>query len=178
MTSQGGIMLNLARTVSASTMLTASSLALVLASPAHAAGKLYVQSLASYAPNSGVNEKVRAECAPEASLPLSIRTHAKADEVMLTNNPGGKSDGRQLSLVLTHVDGAGGGGPWGARKSITAAGTLKQGGKVIGTFEAQRGSKGGWRTCDTFNYINNSLGKDIAGWLGSPGMNSRLGELK
>ena len=66
---------------------------------------------------------------------------------------------------------------------MTIEGKLMEGGKTIGSFTGQRGSRGGMMagltgTCYILERCARALGKDIAHWLKAPSMDSRIGELE
>jgi len=157
------------------------------ASPSAAAptrgGKLYVQAPAHYDKDSGVQPKVKEECALDTKVSQRIQESAKAAfDVVSSKTLADAGSNKALSLTIVSVQGVGG-GAWSGPKSITLQGSLKQGGKVIGTFTGRRTSGGGmWGgykgTCAIFDRDAEALGKDVAEWLAAPSMNAKLGELK
>ncbi len=157
------------------------SLGLASALSAHAAEKLYVQNPAAYDRNAHITEKVKKECSVENRLSLLIQEQAKGKfNVVSAKNPG--TDGKALTLTILDVHGVGG-GAWSGPKSITLQGTLKDRGRVIGTFTARRTSGGGVfgaykSTCSILGRDAEALAKDIVTWLEKPTMNAGLGEIK
>ena len=64
---------------------------------------------------------------------------------------------------------------------MTVKGTLREDGKPIGNFTAERfsggGVFGGYKgTCAIVGRCAKAIGKDISIWLQNPGKNSRLGD--
>jgi hypothetical protein len=148
-----------------------------------AADKLYVQSPANYASGTDVNPKIKAECALESKVATHVIEQAGGNfEVVASPSLSDAGAAKALTLTITDVMGVGG-GAWSGAKGITIKGTLKQGGKVIGTFEARRnsggGAFGGYKgTCSILGRCAKALGKDVSDWLAQPSMNAKLGELK
>lgn len=159
--------------------------ALCLPLAAHAGGgKLHVQQPAAYDKDAAVNEKVKDQCAPEARLSEFVKEYAKGpfDEVVGLKDLSKAGGGKTLSLTILNVMGVGG-GAWSGPKGITVQGTLRENGKVIGTFQARRssggGAYGGFKgTCSILERCAKALGKDIAAWLEGPSMDARLGEMR
>lgn len=130
----------------------------------------------TFAEDSGSTKDVREECGLQSKIPEwiaenveGVRPNATADE------------GRMLTLEITHIEGAGG-GAWTGRKKIALAGTLTEGGEIIGSFRAQRTSGGGmWGgykgTCSILETCGEELGEDVADWLRAPSQDAELGEL-
>lgn len=146
--------------------------------------KLYLQTPAAYGKDANVDPKVREECAPDAKVAaiLKERLYGKFDEIVATKNPAGAGPGKTLNLTITNVMGVGG-GAWSGPKSISVQGTLKDQGKVVGSFNARRtsggGPFGGYKgTCAILERCAESLATDIAGWMEKPVMNAALGEMK
>ena len=66
---------------------------------------------------------------------------------------------------------------------MTVTGTLREGGRAVGTFRAKRFTTGGVfagfkGTCSIIGRTTKVIGKDIAAWLENPGMDSKLGDAK
>ncbi|PCH61684.1 MAG: hypothetical protein COC05_00635 [Gammaproteobacteria bacterium] len=69
----------------------------------------------------------------------------------------------------------------GHAKFVAIEGTLYENGEVAGSFSGARSSGGGVfggykGACAILGRCVKTLGKDIAGWLKSPGVDSRIGE--
>jgi hypothetical protein len=151
------------------TLLAASaSLALSFAVSA-GAEPLSVPSKVSFDKNVHVPDAVRKECGLETKIPEYVKASADAGK-------GGKLDMKITGLLAT------GGGAFSGPKSITISGTLREGGKVKGSFVARRnasaGAFGGGGTCAMLDRCAKALGKDIGTWLKSPSMDARLGDAK
>jgi hypothetical protein len=152
------------------TLLAASaSLALSFAVSA-AAEPLSVPPKVSFDKDVHVPDAVRKECGLETKIPEYVKASAAGD------GKGGKLDMKITGLLAT------GGGTFTGPKSVTVSGTLRQGGKVTGTFVARRnasaGAFGGGGTCNMLDRCAKAIGKDIATWLKSPSMDARLGDAR
>lgn len=153
----------------------------VFAGSAAAAEKLMIQTPAAYDPDAKVNPKIRTECAPESRLSHFMAERAKGKfDVISTKTP--DASGKALMLTILNVGGVGG-GAWSGPKSITLQGVLKDKGRVIGTFNARRGSSGGAfgaykSTCGIIERCAEALAKDISAWLEKPTLDAGLGELE
>lgn len=144
-------------------------IALFLASGAAQAQPVTVAKSVPYAADSNATQAVRTECTLPADLPEAIKD-AAGDKVTLSDAPGA----RHLKLEIGHVLGVG--GPF-TPKSMSVAGQLMEGDKVVGTFHARRQTTGG-ATCMALKKCASTLGKDIAAWLEAPAMDSKLGNAK
>jgi hypothetical protein len=159
---------------------TSALLALVLSAvpAAHAGEKLTVQSPAAYAKNALVNEKIKPECRLDERVAGYVQNAARGNfDVSTAKSPDGA--GKTLWLTIEDVSNSGG-GSWSGPKWLVIAGTLKENGKVIGTFDARRTATGaGWggSTCGMLARCAKTLGKDVSRWLEKPSMNAKLGEL-
>ena len=148
-----------------------------------AGGKLYVLTPAPYDKNSGADPKVKEECALGIKVSQKVQESAQGKfDVVPSKTLADAGKNKALSLTIVGVQGVAG-GAWSGAKTVRIQGSLKQGGKVIGTFTGQRSSTGGmWggykSTCGIFERDTEALGKDVAEWLVAPSMNAKLGELK
>lgn len=143
------------------------------------AGTLYLQKRVPFEKGISVPDAVRAECNLETKIPAYVR-EAVSGQFKIVDAEGGR--GKTLTMKITGVLGVGG-GAWSGPKSVTVEGTLKEGGKVVGTFRALRYSGGGAfgaykGTCSILDRCAKTLAKDIARWLNTPSMNARLGDAK
>ena len=148
-----------------------------------AAGTLNLQKKASYSKDLSVPSAVKAECGLENKVVEFVQSSASGnfDKVVLVNDPE-KSAGKSLAMKITGIAGTGGGAYTGA-KFITVDGTLRENGKVTGTFRATRyssgGAFGGYKgTCAILGRCAKAIGSDVAKWLAEPSMNAKLGDAK
>jgi hypothetical protein len=156
---------------------------LTVAGVATAADKLYVQTPAGYDKDASINAKVKEECAVENRVAYFVAEAAKGSfEIVPSKTLADAGSGKALTLTILNVHGVGG-GAWSGAKSITVQGTLKEGGKVLGSFNARRssggGAFGGYKgTCSILERCAKALGKDVAQWLAAPSSDALLGEMK
>jgi hypothetical protein len=153
---------------------------LVLPLAARAANVLVVPPEVPFAAQD-VPDAVKAECNVPTKISDFIQEYSKGvfDKVEV-----GKSDDKDAKVLeakVVDIEGRGG-GAWSGTKFITVEGTLKQGGKTIGTFRAKRYSGGGAfagykGTCSILGRCTKAIGKDIALWAANPTMDARLGDL-
>jgi hypothetical protein len=117
-----------------------------------------------------VPDAVRKECALDTKIPGYVKSSASGIQ-------GAKSLDMKITGIL-----ATGGGSFSGPKSVTVAGTLREGGKVTGSFVARRnasaGAFGGGGTCAMLDRCAKAIGSDIATWLKAPSMDARLGDAK
>jgi hypothetical protein len=156
----------------------------VLPGISQAGGALTVEKRAPFEKGLHVPDAVRAECDLETNVPKFVQEYAEKthDKVNLVDQVGKGTAGQALSMKIVDIYGAGG-GAWSGAKHLAVEGTLWENGKVKGTFRAVRYSGGGmWGgykgTCSILGRCAKAIGKDVAGWLESPGMDSRLGDAK
>ena len=128
-----------------------------------------------YAKGVEVRQAVRDQCQLETKVPGYIAEFGS--DVVLVDRLGG---GRVLELAITEVHAPGGGG-FSGPKWMTVTGSLREGRRVVGTFRAKRFTTGGAfaafkRTCSIIGRCTKAIGRDIAAWLGNPGMDSKLGD--
>ena len=145
--------------------------ALFAASAAQAATQ--IASSVPIAPGAGASGAVQQECQLQTLVPQGIQ-QAGAD-VTLVDAPA--KGGRWLELTISEVH-APGGGPFSGPKWMAVSGTLRDRGKVIGSFRAKRISTGVRSTCGSLAKIATVIGQDIAGWLAAPSMNAEIGDAR
>lgn len=147
-----------------------------------AAGTLNLQDLAPYEKGLPVPDAVRAECQLELKVVELLQSAAARnfDKVVMVRD-GSKGDaGQSLAMKITGITGTAG-GAWSGAKFLTVDGTLRENGKVIGTFRATRlsggGAFGGYKgTCSILGRCAKALSDDVAKWLTAPTMNAKLGD--
>jgi hypothetical protein len=154
--------------------------ALVAALPALAEVTRIPRSIA-FAPDSGVPEAVKAECALETKVPDFIK-HFGGDAVEVVDGALDPKKGRVLRMEITEVH-APGGGAFSGPKWMTVKGELFENGKSIGSFRAKRfstgGAFGGFKgTCAIIGRCTKAIGQDIASWMQSPTPNAELGDAR
>jgi hypothetical protein len=130
-----------------------------------------------YAKDAEVRQAVRDTCQLETKVPGFIAQFG-SDVVLVDQLKGG----RVLELAITQVHAPGGGG-FSGPKWMTVTGTLREGGRAVGTFRAKRFTTGGVfagfkGTCSIIARTTKAIGSDIATWLENPGMDSKLGDAK
>jgi len=160
------------------------SLLSLLFSPAlPALEKLYVQDPVTFDQDAAVDPVVRDTCKLDTRLPyyLYIKLTNKF-EVVPSKTLDDAGDAKALTLVIQNVQGDASGGAWFGRKGVTLRGTLRENGKVIGSFNARRRSTGGAlgpfkEGCEIFERCVKELAVDVAEWLEKPRMDAWLGEL-
>jgi len=130
-----------------------------------------------FAKSAEVRQAVRDSCKLETKVPGFIAQFGS--DVVLVDQLGG---GRVLELAITQVHAPGGGG-FSGPKWMTVTGTLREGGRAVGSFRAKRFTTGGVfagfkGTCAIIGRTTKVIGSDIAAWLENPGMDSKLGDAK
>src|SRR3954464_11095091 len=149
-------------------MLLAAAVLLPLAAGAQT---LSVPAKVSYDKGVHVPDAVRAECGLETKIPEYVKSSAPGQ--VTKGAQGGKGGGKSLDMKITGLL-ATGGGNFSGPKSVTVSGTLREGGKVKGTFTAMRHSSGGpfggGGTCAILDRCAKAIGKDIGAWLKTPSM--------
>jgi hypothetical protein len=139
-------------------------LAALVSLPLAAAAQVKVQEKIAY--EGGVTDAVKKECALDTKIPQYVKSAA------------GSAGKGTLEMKITNVL-APGGGAWSGPKAVTVSGTLRDGGKVVGTFTARRQTtRGGYGTCQMLQRDAEAIGKDIGAWLKSPSMDAKLGDAK
>ncbi|MEJ2621541.1 MAG: hypothetical protein P8163_15135 [Candidatus Thiodiazotropha sp.] len=137
----------------------------------------------TYAENSNVPDKVKAECTLDTQLPAYIKTFAADSDIAVNLKDGAvnkNAKGRVLNVEFSNVVGAGG-GAWSGAKFVAVKGELFEDGKIIGSFNGRRTSGGGFfgaykGTCKILDRCVKALGKDIALWMIDPTMDAMIGE--
>jgi hypothetical protein len=147
-----------------------------------AAGTLNLQEKAPYDKNVPVPAAVKAECGLEEKIVSYVQSSARSFDKVVLVGDGTKGGGTSLAMKITGIT-ATGGGAWTGPKFVTVEGTLRENGKVTGTFRATRfsggGAFGGYKgTCAILDRCAKAIGNDVAGWLAAPNMNARLGDEK
>ena len=147
-----------------------------------AAGTLNLQTIAPYEKGLPVPDAVRAECGLELKVVELVQTAAARnfDKVVLVQDGSKTGPGQSLAIKITGITGTAG-GAWSGAKFLTIDGTLRDNGKVIGTFRATRlsggGAFGGYKgTCSILGRCAKALSDDVAKWLAAPTMNAKLGD--
>ena len=134
-------------------------LALGVAAPAAAATTAILKEI-PYHPMSGASNTVKKECALHTAVPEAFE--ASLPDVKLVGKLGG---GQRLELTIRDVH-APGGGMFSGPKWVRIDGTLKRGGKVIGSFRANRNTVTGSGTCGMLMRCVNAIADDVAGFVG------------
>lgn len=134
--------------------------------PLAAAAGVTVPDKIGYDKNAAVTDAVKKECALDTKIPQYVK-HAA-----------GLAGTGTLDMKITNVL-APGGGAWSGPKAVTVSGTLRDGGKVVGSFTVRRQTtRGGYGTCQMLVRDAEAIGKDIGAWLKSPTMDAKLGDAK
>lgn len=124
---------------------------------------------------------VRQECALGLNLSKFIDSAADDHDYNIQQKAElKKAKGRVLDIEITEVYGLGG-GAYSGHKSVSIQGTLKDNGKVVGSFTGKRYSGGGFwggfkGTCSILGRCVKALGNDVALWLENPYKDARLGD--
>jgi hypothetical protein len=149
-----------------------------------AAGILNLQDKAPFAKDIPVPPAVKVECGLEGKMVGFVQTAVAGsfDKVVLVDNAAKAGGGKSLAMKISGITGTGG-GAWSGAKFLTIDGTLREKGKVTGTFRATRvsggGAFGGYKgTCAILDRCAKALATDVAKWLAEPTMNARLGDAK
>jgi hypothetical protein len=163
------------------TLLTGALLAGSLA--VSAAEKLYVQDPVEFDADAQVDRAVRDTCKLGTRLSFFLQQEIKSKyDIVPTKTPADMTDAKSLALVIQNVQGDASSGAWFGRKGITLRGTLRENGKIIGSFNARRRSTGGilgpmTDGCAIFEHCVKALAEDVADWLKKPSIDAWLGEL-
>jgi hypothetical protein len=148
------------------------ALAVLLATSAAQAATQVARSI-PFAPSAGASPPVQQECQLQTLVPQAIQT--AGGDVTLVDAPA--KGGRWLELTISEVH-APGGGLFSGPKWMTVTGTLRDRGKVIGSFRAKRVTTGARSTCGSLAKIATVIGQDIAGWLTAPSLNAEIGDAR
>ena len=141
---------------------------LCLAVPA-SAQQVQVLKEVPYAPQSGASDSVKRECELHRKIPESLA--AAISDLQVVDKFGG---GRRLELLIRDVH-APPAGAFSGPKWLTLHGTLKSGGKEVGSFRAKRTTVFGAGTCGMLFKCVNAIADDVSEWLKSPTRDARLG---
>lgn len=157
-------------------------LSLAIAGAAHAAdkGPLVIDTITfsddlSY-------EKAQQECDLPTTFAKYLGSYLKKQGYKIVDADNASAETPHLNININSLL-APGGGAWSGPKSVRTEGKLAVGEKVLGDFEARRGTTGGVfggfkGTCSLLNRNVKALSKDISLWAKSPTENAKLGELK
>ena len=144
-------------------------LAALVSLPLAAVAQVKVPDKIAYEKNVHVPDAVRKECGLETSIPKYVKAAS------------GSAGKGTLDMKITGLL-ATGGGSFSGPKSVTITGTLRDGGKVTGSFVARRnasaGAFGGGGTCSMLDRCAKALGNDVGAWLKSPTKDARLGDAR
>ncbi len=170
-----------AETASSETQQTAQQATDVAPTSAVKNGKTLVVLPITYKPGIKMHDAIRNECMLPKKLSGFIRDSALSQyETIIVDGSSGPRGADVLAIEITDLRGPKGGG-WSGPKFVTAQGSLKRNGRLIGDFMGKRTSMGGAfgvfkRTCDILGRCTKTLGSDISTWLQNPGKNSMVGE--
>lgn len=145
---------------------------------AFAAGPVTVVRTIPYADGIG-SDDVRKECDWNTELTADIGDYYRDGLVLVDQLPVVPGT-TTLWLQITAVHAAGGGNFSGPKWAIVK-GELRNGGQILGSFEAGRGTSGGgfrFTACSVLSHVGKAIAKDIGIWLKNPTMDARLGNAK
>jgi len=148
-----------------------------------AADSITIPKQVPFAKGLAVPDAVKAECQlPEKTAQFVQEFASKNMDIKVVDKVSSATPGKALVMQITEVQGTAG-GAWSGAKAVAAEGTLYNQGKAIGSFKVIRhstgGAFGGYKgTCSILGRCAKAVGKAVAGWLQSPSMNAKLGELK
>ena len=136
-----------------------------------------------FAKGASIKSAVRNECGLEDKFANFLEQYISdaGMTVVRASSDAAKGVSKRLHVEIDRVGGAGGGG-WTGGKMVHAVGTLKENGKIIGSFSVQRSSSGGAfgafkGTCSLMGRDVKSMARDVSEWITSPTKDARLGEL-
>jgi hypothetical protein len=147
-------------------------------------GTLSLQKTAPFDTLLSVPDAVKDNCELETKVIDFVASCARDDfdRIALVDSASASTPGKALAVRIIDVTSTGG-GAWSGPKHLSIEGTLWQDGKVIGTFTAVRviggGAWGAYKgTCSLLERCAKTLGRDVAGWLQSPSMDAKLGDVR
>jgi hypothetical protein len=132
-----------------------------------------------YAESARVRAEIKDQCDPGGALAAALVE--VSPNVQLVDGELGRQ-GLTLEMQITDLR-ANPAGIFTGTKAISVEGTLRRGRKPLGSFAARRNSMGG-RTgffrgnCAMLEHAARVVAGDIAGWLGDPQPDARLGEFR
>lgn len=145
---------------------------LLLGGVAHA--DVQVEPRAPFDPGARASSAVKAECGLEEKVPALVAEAAVGASL-------GEGGARSLALRITEVQ-APGGGMFSGPKWLEVSGTLREGGKTVGSFRAKRvttgGAFGGGGTCGMLTKCARAIAGDVATWLENPTPGAELGDAR
>jgi hypothetical protein len=146
----------------------------LLAMSAHAENVVLVASFIPYANESTGTEDVRKECTWNTTMPRYLAKESHGLVKVADQSIDTVTD-KKLVLAATQVHTAGGGG-WSGMKWLVLRGTLTEGSKLLGSFEARRRTlRGSLRGCGTLDSLSEEISDDILEWLKTPSLDAKLG---
>ncbi len=157
---------------------------------------LIIQKTAPYQDWAAIRNQMKRDCDIEAQVPAMVKKFAKGyDNVLLYDIIPADTVATVLTMTIKDAKGMTGGVYSGA-KYITVEGTVKQDGRVLGTFVDR--SESAWgrykvgvgaqlmpeisgaghraSTCQLLFQCAETIGEDVAEWLKKPTMNALLGD--
>ena len=144
---------------------------------AHAEEVVLVSSFIPYDTEATESEDVRKECTWNTTMPRYLAKESQG-RVKIAEQSIETIKDKKLALVATYVHTAGGGG-WSGPKWLVLQGTLTEGSKLLGTFEARRQTiRGSMRACGTLESLSEDIADDILRWLNTPSVDAKLGDAR
>ncbi len=122
-----------------------------------------------YHPQSGASNNVKESCALDTKIPEIF-----AEAIPDVSVGGG---GARLELMIRDVH-APPAGAFSGPKWVTIYGTLKRGGREVGSFRAKRNTVWGSGTCGMLYKCVGAIADDVSEWLKNPTKDARLGNAK
>jgi hypothetical protein len=145
---------------------------------------LIIQKTAYYKTGAKAGDKIRDECGLEQVVPTNIKAYARGnyDSIFFSDTLSDSTPAKVLVMKIANAQGLGG-GRYSGPKSLTVEGTLRQDGKVLGSFIVHRATMGGYGggtkgTCSLLHRCAKRIGKDVGVWLENPTMIAVLGTAK
>ncbi len=141
-------------------------------------GNLTLQKKASFEKGLSIPGTVKDECELETTVVESIESFARHDfdKIDFVDSISSSTPGKALAVTISDLSGSAG-GVWSGPKHLTIDCTLRQNGRIMGTFRATRvagtAAWGSYRgTCAMLEQCAKNLGKDVAAWLKNPSVNT------